>query len=173
VIARSHWHAAAWVGLVLAGCSGGDRASQVPDAAMSDAVIDAAMNESSSDATPEHLDAGVPPSGGLQASDLDGTGLADFSPVTSATVHADTGEIDADGVTVCPATSGDAGARDVQAGIAYRRTPGGMAIFTFASLNVPEGATVQVVGALPAALVSAMTATRRPVPSRWGRRRSP
>jgi hypothetical protein len=47
--------------------------------------------------------------------------------------------------------------RDVKGGIAYRLTSGGLAIFAFESLVVPQGASLKLVGSYPVALVSATT----------------
>ncbi len=122
------------------------------------------------------------PSGGATAADLDGNGLLPFTgaldvappdggvpdgsvpdggdagfPPGETIVEVDTGLITHAGVVVRPATTGDTGNRDVQAGIAYRQTTTNVAVFTFRSLTVPQGATLRLVGARAVILASATT----------------
>ena len=119
------------------------------------------------------------PSGGIAAADLSGAGLVDFvlevhdagtfgdetdggdaGPSPGDTlIDVDTGEITAGGVVLRPASTGNLSIRDVQAGIAYRQTDQNIAVFTFLSLAVPAGTTLELVGQHAVALLSSTDIT--------------
>ena len=123
------------------------------------------------------------PSGGVDYADLSGCGLTEFTisvpdPSDAGQVsdasdelssdaaaidfadtlfNVDTGEVSYAGATIRLPTTSPPGVRDVKGGIAYRLTSGGLAIFAFESLIVPQGASLKLVGSYPVALVSATT----------------
>jgi hypothetical protein len=85
-----------------------------------------------------------------------GDGGVDENPADTV-LFVDTGEITRAGVVLRPPATGDANARDVQAGIAYRQTTDNVAVFTFRSLMVPSGTTLKLMGLRPVVIASATT----------------
>jgi hypothetical protein len=74
-------------------------------------------------------------------------------------IDVDTGEITRAGVVIRAAATQDAGARDVQAGIAYRIDADDIAIFTFGALTIPQGTTLKLSGSKVAGVVIASAST--------------
>ncbi len=94
------------------------------------------------------------PTVGAQTTDLDGTGLLDFSAASGDTiVNTDTGQITHASSTL-RASNSNSSAREVISGIAYRQDASGISVFSFKSLTIASGATLRLVGLHAVSLVS-------------------
>ena len=149
-----------------------------PDGSLADSPADGPLGAEGSGDSAGNVCAGAQavfdPSGGVDFADLSECGLTTFVlsvpepsagdggdaaalDLTDTLFNVDTGEVTCAGTTVRLPTTSPPGVPDVKGGIAYRLTAGGLAIFAFESLVVPQGASLKLIGSYPVALVSATT----------------